>query len=354
MGYKPLLLLQKEGNGKKPKITSLTPRCELDPLATQHLSKMTAFYELVCAGWKASKDTVLTLTLTPCDEQGTSGEAGPEILVEEARAEDLMEEAGLEGPAVEMAGLVAKAGLECPGVEVEGPVEEARLEGPAVEMAGLVVKVGLESAGVEAEGLVEEAGLEGPGVEAEGLVEEAGLEGPSVEAGLEGPSVEAEGLMENAGLEGLMEEAGLEGPAVENEGLVEEAELEGPAVEMAGLLEKVGLKSPDVEAEGLMEEAGEIQRSKKDCSYHTGLGVYPIRSALKERVRKGQTELLIDWEPCAACKSFLVVAEEELLRFVLKNPYVSLELNHEESRKKENESSLTLRSCVEHIFMMDG
>lgn len=23
-----------------------------------------------------------------------------------------------------------------------------------------------------------------------------------------------------------------------------------------------------------------------DCSYHTGLGVYPIRSALKERVRK--------------------------------------------------------------------
>ncbi len=50
MGYKPLLLLQKEGNGKKPKITSLTPRCELDPLATQHLSKITAFYELVCAG----------------------------------------------------------------------------------------------------------------------------------------------------------------------------------------------------------------------------------------------------------------------------------------------------------------
>lgn len=50
MGYKPLLLPQKEGNGKKPKITSLTPRCELDPLATQHLSKITAFYELVCAG----------------------------------------------------------------------------------------------------------------------------------------------------------------------------------------------------------------------------------------------------------------------------------------------------------------
>ncbi|XP_077060101.1 uncharacterized protein LOC143711878 isoform X1 [Siphateles boraxobius] len=94
MDYKPLLLLQKEGNGKKPKITSLTPRCELDPLATQHLSKMTAFYELVCAGWKASEDTVLTLTLTPCDEQGTSAEAGPESLVEEAGPEGLVEEAG--------------------------------------------------------------------------------------------------------------------------------------------------------------------------------------------------------------------------------------------------------------------
>ncbi|KAK9952739.1 hypothetical protein ABG768_018546, partial [Culter alburnus] len=213
MGYKPLLLLQKEGNGKKPKITSLTPRCELDPLATQHLSKMTAFYELVCAGWKASKDTVLTLTLTPCDEQGTSGEAGPE---------GLMEDAGLEGPAVEMAGLVAKAGLESAGVEAEGLMEEAGLEGP----------------GVEAEGLVEEAGLEGPTVEMAGLVAKVGLESAGVQA------------------EGLVEEAGLEGPAVENEGLVEEAELEGPAVEMAGLLEKVGLKSPDV-------EAGEIQRSKK-------------------------------------------------------------------------------------------
>ncbi|KAF4114368.1 hypothetical protein G5714_004591 [Onychostoma macrolepis] len=127
MGYKPLLLLlQKEGNGKKPKITSLTPRCELDPLATQHLSKITAFYELVCAGWKASEDTVLTLTLTPCDEQGTSGEAGSEILVQEARPEGLMEEAEeeeaeLEGPAVETEGLVEEVGLEGPGVEAGRP-----------------------------------------------------------------------------------------------------------------------------------------------------------------------------------------------------------------------------------------
>ncbi|XP_065128792.1 uncharacterized protein [Paramisgurnus dabryanus] len=274
MGYKPLLLLQKKGNGKKPKIASLTPRCELDPLATQHLSKMAAFYELVCAGWKACEDTVLTLTLTPCDEQGTSGEARPEILVEEAEPEGLMEEAELEGPAVELTGLVAKAELEGPGVQAEGLVEKAGLEGH-VEKAGL-------------KGLMKEVEVKSPGIEDEGL----------------------------------MEEVGLEGSTMKNKDLVEEAELEGPAVETACLLEKVALKIPAVEAEALVEEAGEedlpkkgstgkrkqkseaemdkSKKKKKNCAYHTGLDVFPIRSALKERVRKGQRELLIDWEPCAA------------------------------------------------------
>ncbi len=40
----------------------------------------------------------------------------------------------------------------------EGLMEEAELEGPAVETAGLLEKVGLESPAVEAESLVEEAG----------------------------------------------------------------------------------------------------------------------------------------------------------------------------------------------------
>ncbi|KAK9958178.1 hypothetical protein ABG768_012352 [Culter alburnus] len=174
MGYKPLLLLQKDGNGKKPKITSLTPRCELDPLATQHLSKMTAFYELVCAGWKASEDTVLTLTLTPCDEQGTSGEAGPEIPVEKAGPEGLMGEVGLEDPVVEMGGLVAKAGLEGPGIEAEGLMEEAGLESLVEEDEGLVEEAELEGPAVETAGLLDKVGLKSPDVEAEGLVEEAG------------------------------------------------------------------------------------------------------------------------------------------------------------------------------------
>ncbi|XP_073705913.1 uncharacterized protein [Garra rufa] len=200
MGYKPLLLLQKEGNGKKTKITSLTPRCELDPLATQHLSKITAFYELVCAGWKASEDTVLTLTLTPCDEQGTSGEVGSENLVQEAELGGLVEEAELEGQGAGTEGLVEEAELEGPGVETEGLMEEPGLEGPGVETEGLMEEPGLEGLGAETEGLVEEAELEGPGVETEGLMEKPGLEGPAVES------------------DGLVEEAGLEGPTVVGEG----------------------------------------------------------------------------------------------------------------------------------------
>ncbi len=40
----------------------------------------------------------------------------------------------------------------------ESLMEEAELEGPAVETEGLVEEVGLESPAVEAEGLVEEVG----------------------------------------------------------------------------------------------------------------------------------------------------------------------------------------------------
>ncbi|XP_067273061.1 cell growth-regulating nucleolar protein-like [Pseudorasbora parva] len=290
MGYKPLLLLQKEGNKKTSKISCLTPRCNLDPLATQHLNKMIAFYELVCAGWKASEDTVFTLTLTPCDEQGSSGEAGPEI------------------PSVEAEGLLREeAKQEGPSKEAEGLVEEVELEGPSVEAEGLVEEVGLEGSGVEAE-------QEAPGKEAEGLVEEVGLEGSGVEAEQEAPGKEAEGLVEEVGLEGSGVEAEQEAPGKEAEGLVEEVGLEGSGVETEQ-------EAPGKDAEGLVEEAGDIpkkgsrgkrkrkseakmdtsNKTKKNCSYHTHLGVYPIRSAMKERVRKGQTELLIDWEPCAAC-----------------------------------------------------
>ncbi|RXN34880.1 early nodulin 2 [Labeo rohita] len=43
------------------------------------------------------------------------------------------------------------------------------------------------------------------------------------------------------------------------------------------------------------------KKRKSDCSYHTRLEAFPIRSVVRERVRKGKAEILVDWEPCPIC-----------------------------------------------------
>ncbi|RXN17428.1 MORC family CW-type zinc finger 3-like protein [Labeo rohita] len=43
------------------------------------------------------------------------------------------------------------------------------------------------------------------------------------------------------------------------------------------------------------------KKPQKNCSYHTGLEAFPIRSVVRERVRKGKAEILVDWEPCPIC-----------------------------------------------------
>ncbi|XP_077051711.1 uncharacterized protein LOC143701905 isoform X2 [Siphateles boraxobius] len=43
------------------------------------------------------------------------------------------------------------------------------------------------------------------------------------------------------------------------------------------------------------------KKKKSDCSYHTRLEAFPIRSVVRERVRKGKAEMLVDWEPCPVC-----------------------------------------------------
>ncbi|XP_077102045.1 uncharacterized protein LOC143753536 isoform X1 [Siphateles boraxobius] len=45
----------------------------------------------------------------------------------------------------------------------------------------------------------------------------------------------------------------------------------------------------------------ERKRPQKNCSYHTRLEAFPIRSVVRERVRKGKAEMLVDWEPCPVC-----------------------------------------------------
>ncbi|XP_046873061.1 uncharacterized protein LOC124465367 [Hypomesus transpacificus] len=43
------------------------------------------------------------------------------------------------------------------------------------------------------------------------------------------------------------------------------------------------------------------KKQKKECLYHTSLKVFPIRSVIKERVRKGISEIFVDWQPCPVC-----------------------------------------------------
>ncbi|XP_033971606.1 uncharacterized protein LOC117470831 [Trematomus bernacchii] len=43
------------------------------------------------------------------------------------------------------------------------------------------------------------------------------------------------------------------------------------------------------------------KKKKSDCSYHTRLETFPIRSVIRERMRKGKAEMLVEWEPCPVC-----------------------------------------------------
>ncbi|XP_072573217.1 uncharacterized protein [Paramormyrops kingsleyae] len=43
------------------------------------------------------------------------------------------------------------------------------------------------------------------------------------------------------------------------------------------------------------------KKLQKNCSYRTCLEAFPIRSVVRERVRKGKAEILVDWEPCPIC-----------------------------------------------------
>ncbi|XP_034017933.1 uncharacterized protein LOC117502901 isoform X3 [Thalassophryne amazonica] len=152
LGYKPLLLLQKDPRKgrRKPQLQALMPRCELDDIATKQLSEITASFELLCTGWK-QVGTVITMSFTPYEKQGTSGEEAPGGLVKEAGPEGLMKDKVPEERVVEVVpgGLVKEEGPEgfmedvgpegrvvgvVPGGMVketwpEGVMEKARLEG---------------------------------------------------------------------------------------------------------------------------------------------------------------------------------------------------------------------------------
>ncbi|XP_065096720.1 uncharacterized protein [Paramisgurnus dabryanus] len=250
IGYKPVLLLGKENKKKDIKCEILTPRCTLSNFAQDYLQKIGSFYEYLCEGWtqdsSGNEDQLITLQLTPC-------EAGP--------TEGQMEQAGPTEGQVEQAG------------PTEGQVEQAE----------------------PTEGQVEQASLtEGQVSPTEGQVEQASPteeQGEPTEGQVEQPEP-TEGHVEQAEpTDGLVEQA------EPTEGQVEQASpMVGQAVFTGSARGTVA--SCKKKKSGGPRHMPERKRPQKNCSYHTRLEVFPIRSVLRERVIKGKAEMLVDWEPC--------------------------------------------------------
>ncbi|KAI9543813.1 hypothetical protein NQZ68_008861 [Dissostichus eleginoides] len=58
----------------------------------------------------------------------------------------------------------------------------------------------------------------------------------------------------------------------------------------------------DMEVEQATENVTQATTTEgPDCSYHTHLEAFPIRSVIRERMRKGEAEMLVEWEPCPVC-----------------------------------------------------
>ncbi|CAM4513279.1 unnamed protein product [Leuciscus chuanchicus] len=277
-----------------------------------YLQKIGSFYEYLCEGWtqdsSGNEDQLITLQLTPCQASPTGGK------VEQAEStEGQVEQAESTGGQVEQAesteGQVEQAESTEGQVEqaesTEGQVEQAESTGGQVEQA--------EST----EGQVEQAESTGGQVEqaesTEGQVEQAeSTEGQVEQAESTDGQVEqaesTEGQVEQAeSTEGQVEQAesteGQVEQAESTDGQVEQAESTGGQVEQAesteGQVEQAEstggqVEQPESTGGGQVEQAesteGQVEQPEstegQDCSYHTRLEAFPIRSVGRERVRK--------------------------------------------------------------------
>ncbi|XP_051795601.1 uncharacterized protein LOC110950546 isoform X2 [Acanthochromis polyacanthus] len=73
--------------------------------------------------------------------------------------------------------------------------------------------------------------------------------------------------------------------------------VEGQAVSSGATLNLGQKRKNSVATRHILER----KKLQKDCSYHTHLESFPIKAIKKERVRKGETEILVEWEPCPVC-----------------------------------------------------
>ncbi|XDV17525.1 hypothetical protein PO909_023371 [Leuciscus waleckii] len=125
--------------------------------------------------------------------------------------------------------------------------------------------------------------------------------------------------------------------AESTEGQVEQPESTEGQVEQAESTE--GQVEQPESTEGQVEQAesteGQVEQPEstegQDCSYHTRLEAFPIRSEGRERVRKGKAEMLVDWEPCPvwtttinACMKVVVLHRRKMKRILIKVMFVDV------------------------------
>ncbi|XP_059907782.1 golgin subfamily A member 6-like protein 7 isoform X2 [Gadus macrocephalus] len=332
-GYKPVLLLGTPCK-KSHTVQVFLPRCTLAPYTEESLKQMRSIHESVCQGWTpytTGTEEVFTLSLTPWnpspvvieEPEEDRGTSQMEMDIEEVEERAVPVEEG----AVEE-GAVVEGALEVQ--EEAGQVEEGavRVEEGARQLEEGAVELKEEAGQVE-EGAVqvkEEEAVEVKEEEAVEVKEEEAVEVKEEEAG----QVEEEEAVEVKEEAGQVEEEA--GQVEEEAGQVEEEA--GQVEEEAGQVEEVAVEvkeeawrveeaavrveeeaHPDMEGPAVSTVQKKRKRQElhsqkkaprkrtlpKNCSYHIGRDAFEIRGYGKERIRKGKTEVLVEWQPCPVC-----------------------------------------------------
>ncbi|XP_067269598.1 uncharacterized protein [Pseudorasbora parva] len=266
IGYKPVLLLGKETKKKEHKCEILTPRCTLSTYAQDYLQKIGSFYEYLCEGWtqnsSGNDDQLITLHLTPCNPlENTSN-------WEEVRA--------MQASSTEEQGQVKQASsTEASSTEEQGQVKQASSTEASSTEGQEQVK---QASSTEGQEQVKQASS----TEGQGQVKQAS-------------STDGQGQVKQA--------SSTEG----QEQVKQASSTDGQEqVKQASSMEGQGSAWDTVKSRKKRKSEGprnmpDKKKPQKNCSYHTRLEAFPIRSVVRERVRKGKAEILVDWQPCPVC-----------------------------------------------------
>nr|XP_033932294.1 uncharacterized protein LOC117440136 isoform X2 [Pseudochaenichthys georgianus] len=249
IGFKPVLLLGKETKKKDVKCEILTPRCTLTVYAQDYLGKIGTFYEYLCEGWTQDstgqgvaenpEEERVTLNLTPCDP------SEPENNWQDSTGQGVAENPEEERVTLNL--------TPCDPSEPEHNWQDSTgqgvVENPEEERVTLNLTPCDPS---EPENNWQEAGTTESQVPETSTVQVEVLKTPPVKQ----CTIIEVGQEEQPQRDDMRRATTKEGPAVRT-GSVRDTVL-GPRG----------------------------KKKKSDCSYHTRLETFPIRSIIKERMRK--------------------------------------------------------------------